>query len=58
MSKLKGMEQALQMAIFAIIVLLIVAVAVYIAYQAYTSGMDLADPNWVQKILTGMGGKV
>ncbi|MEM5804494.1 MAG: hypothetical protein QXU82_01455 [Candidatus Aenigmatarchaeota archaeon] len=46
------------MAIFVFIVLLIVAVAIYIAYQAYQSGMDITKPDWLQGILSGMGGKV
>ena len=53
---MKGIEASLQMVIFAVIVILIVAVAIFIAYQAYTAGAQIATPNFLEGILSVFGG--
>ena len=53
---MKGIEAGLQMVIFALIIILIVAVAVFIAYQAFLSGGQVASPGFLENILTVFGG--
>lgn len=53
---MKGIEASLQMVVFAVIVIIIVAVAIYIAYQAFTGGLEIATPGFLHDILSVFGG--